>query len=70
MATNLRAKIGSSDKLIIHDVNQDVIQKFAKENKNVEIAQNVREIAEQSVRSSPTFTISAQKMRPFVLSMI
>lgn len=53
MATNLRAKIPASDKLYIHDVNPDVTQKFASENKNVDIASNVRDIAINSVCFCP-----------------
>lgn len=50
MARNLRAKIGSSDTLTIHDVNPDVTKKFAEEVGNVTVAKNVREVAEHSVR--------------------
>ena len=50
MATNLRSKISSSDTLIIHDVNPKVTEQFAKEVGNVTVAQNVREVAENSVR--------------------
>jgi len=50
MATNLRAKIPKSDTIIVHDVNKDTTAKFAKDNEGVEVAQNVREVAEKSVR--------------------
>lgn len=49
MAKNLRTKIPSSDSMIIHDVNPAVTEQFAKEVGNVSIANNVRELAEQSV---------------------
>ena len=52
MARNLRAKIAESDTMIIHDVNPAVTKKLAEEVGNVSIAQNVREVAEKSVRSS------------------
>jgi len=51
MCMNLRAKIPSSDEIIIHDVNPQVTAKFCSEHKQgVHIAQNVREVAEKSVR--------------------
>lgn len=49
MAKNLRSKLPSSDKLIICDKNEDATSRFAKEMQGVEIAENVRELAEQSV---------------------
>ncbi|KAK5117415.1 hypothetical protein LTR62_006034 [Meristemomyces frigidus] len=48
MATNLRNKISSSDTLYIHDVNPAVTEQFAKEVGNVIVAENVREVAENS----------------------
>lgn len=61
MATNLRAKLPSSDKLIIHDLNLEVTAKFKSDNQNVEVAQTVREVAEQSVSTIalPSSPISA-----------
>lgn len=50
MAKNLREKTNSSDKLIVFDVNKDMSSKFTKETEGVEVAQNVREVAEKSVR--------------------
>ena len=50
MAKNLRAKIAESDRMLIHDVNPAVTEKFKQEIGNVEIAKNVREVAENSVR--------------------
>ena len=50
MATNLRAKIKSSDTIVIHDVNTETTAKFAQENKGIEVAECVREVAEKSVR--------------------
>lgn len=49
MATNLKAKIGKSDTLIVHDVNSESTKKFVEENPGTEVAQNVREVAEKSV---------------------
>lgn len=49
MAKNLRSKLPSSDKLIICDKNEDATSRFAKEMQGVEVAENVRELAEQSV---------------------
>lgn len=48
MAKNLRTKIPASDTLYIHDVNPTICEKFAAEFKGVEIAGNVRELAENS----------------------
>jgi len=53
MAQNLRAKLPSSDKLIIHDVNSEATSRFAKENSNVEVAEDVRDVAEKSVSRVP-----------------
>lgn len=62
MAKNLRAKIPASDTLIVRDVNEDVMKRFAAEagetaqsngaganEAQVEIAQSAREVAEKSV---------------------
>jgi 3-hydroxyisobutyrate dehydrogenase len=56
MARNIRAKIPASDTLVIHDVNEDVMHKFANEAKAagssigaVEIADNARTVAEKAV---------------------
>ena len=62
MAKNLRAKIPASDTLIVRDVNEDVMKRFAAEAREtaqsngaganeaqVEIAQSAREVAEKSV---------------------
>lgn len=54
MARNLRNKIAQSDTMFIHDVNPAVCEQFEKEVGNVKVAQSVREIAENSVRPSPT----------------
>lgn len=50
MAKNLRAKIAESDTMLIHDVNPAVTKKFAEEVGKVSIAENVREVAEKTVR--------------------
>ena len=57
MAQNLRKKISSSDTLIIHDVNPAVTEQFAQEVGNVTVAQNVREVAEKSVRRVIPFSV-------------
>ncbi|KAJ6148531.1 hypothetical protein N7497_010513 [Penicillium chrysogenum] len=62
MAKNLRAKIPASDTLIVRDVNEDVMKRFAAEAREtaqsngaganeaqVEIAQSAREVAEKSI---------------------
>jgi 3-hydroxyisobutyrate dehydrogenase len=49
MAKNLRSKIPESDTMVIHDVNQTALDKFKSEMGNVEIAKNVREVAEKTV---------------------
>jgi hypothetical protein len=49
MAKNLRSKIKESDTMIIHDVNESALKKFKDEMGNVEIAKDVREVAEKSV---------------------
>jgi 3-hydroxyisobutyrate dehydrogenase len=66
MAKNLRAKIQESDTMVIHDVNAKALEKFKSEVGNVEVAKNVREVAEKTVcvparRSG----ISASKMNPY-----
>lgn len=52
MARNLRSKLPSSDDLIVYDVNGDMTSKFKKEVEGSTVAQNVREVAEKSVRST------------------
>ena len=49
MAKNLRSKIKESDTMVIHDVNESALKKFKDEMGNVEIAKNVREVAEKTV---------------------
>ena len=51
MAKNLRERISESDTMVIHDVNQTALDKFKSEVGNVEIAKNVRELAEKTVRT-------------------
>ncbi|KAF2226939.1 NAD binding domain of 6-phosphogluconate dehydrogenase-domain-containing protein [Elsinoe ampelina] len=48
MAGNLRAKLPSTDTLIVYDVNSDATSKFKSEHKGVEVAPSVRDIAVQS----------------------
>ena len=58
MAKNLRAKVPAEDTLFIHDVNTAATQKFLEENPTgVRVAENVREIAEKAVRSTPSCSI-------------
>ncbi|KAK5160793.1 hypothetical protein LTS14_001806 [Recurvomyces mirabilis] len=57
MASNLRSKISSSDKMYIHDVNPAVTEQFAKEIGNVEIAQSVRDVAEKSYQQETILTV-------------
>lgn len=62
MAKNLRAKIPATDTLVIRDVNEDATKRFVQETREaarssgagddttqVVVAQNAREVAEQSV---------------------
>jgi 3-hydroxyisobutyrate dehydrogenase len=62
MAKNLRAKIPASDTLIVRDINEDAMKRFATEAREaarsngagadeglVELAENAREVAEKSV---------------------
>lgn len=59
MATNLRKKIPESDTMIIHDVNPAVTKKFAEEVGNAKIADNVRDVAEQTVCASPRWIFTS-----------
>ena len=75
MARNLRNKIKDTDTMVIHDVNPAACENFAKEVGKVEIAKNVREVAEKTVcevtlRSFCSTNFRGYKMNPFVLSMI
>ena len=62
MAKNLRAKIPAADTLIVRDINEDAMKRFANEAQEaarsngaganegkVEFAENAREVAEKSV---------------------
>lgn len=50
MAKNLRAKLPSTDKLYVYDVNTTSTARFSKEcDKHVEVASSAREAAERSV---------------------
>lgn len=53
MAKNLRAHIPASDRLVILDINRDVMNQFTQETKNnsqaTEGAQSAREVAEKAV---------------------
>ncbi|KAI9667649.1 MAG: hypothetical protein M1821_000466 [Bathelium mastoideum] len=50
MAKNLRAKVPTSDSLVIHDINSAVTNQFVEEHagQNVEIAASVRQISEKA----------------------
>lgn len=52
MAKNLRAKLPKEDTLVIHDINTAALSKFKQESgsQSVHVAENVREVAEKSVR--------------------
>jgi len=67
MARNLRLKIAPSDTMYIHDVNPAVLEQFEKEVGNVKVAQNVRELAEKSVRLAilPTNTTHTHVMNTY-----
>ena len=59
MAQNLRAKISSSDRLVIHDRNTEATTKFmqeaggtANEDMVIEVASSPRQVAEKSVSTS------------------
>ena len=60
MAKNLRAKIPKSDTIIVHDVNKEITAKFAKEHEGTEVAHNVREVAEKSVRTEHSLLLFAR----------
>lgn len=82
MAKNLRAKIPTSDTLIIIDECHDVMIRFIEENRKaaessaartnsrkVEIARNARELAEKSVSGIMSFLLSKSGMHPQVLQL-
>lgn len=53
MAKNLRAKIPAEDTLFVHDVNTTATKQFLEEHpQGVQVAKNVREVAEKAVRIS------------------
>ncbi|PNS18788.1 hypothetical protein CAC42_5327 [Sphaceloma murrayae] len=45
MAGNLRAKLPSSDTLIVHDINAEATARFKSEHKGVEVVKSVRDVA-------------------------
>jgi len=67
MAKNLRAKIQPTDELMIHDVNTAVTEQFSKEVGNVKVAQNVREVAENSVRAALPYTELASSRLNYIM---
>lgn len=77
MAKNLRAKIPATDTLIIRDVNEAASKRFVEETREtvrssglepgsmkVVVAQNAREIAEQSVSTHSVFSFVTYGDRP------
>lgn len=50
MAKNLRTKIEDSDTLTVYDVNPGATKKLQEEAGKIDVAQNVREVAEKAVR--------------------
>lgn len=50
MARNLRNKIPESDTMIVHDTNPAVCEEFKNEVGRVQLVDNVRDLAERSVR--------------------
>lgn len=50
MAKNLRTKMSSNDRLIIHDVDTKMLDTFAQEvGKGTKVAKDARQVAEESV---------------------
>ena len=76
MARNLQAKLPSSDIIRVFDLNPDSVQRFAEEAKAlssgaaVEVANSVREAAEDSVSPPRLFTLYSSLCDESVLSMI
>jgi hypothetical protein len=63
MARNLRAKIPAEDTLFVHDVNTATTKKFLEENpQGVRVAENVREVAENAVRTILSFNLLLQPL--------
>lgn len=59
MAKNLRAKIPAEDILFIHDVNTAATKQFLEEHlQGVQVAKNVREVAENAVSNTFFFFFS------------
>lgn len=70
MAKNLRAKIPAEDTLFVHDVNTAATKQFLEEHpQGVQVAQNVRELAENAVSISVLLFLSLRD-ELIVLSMI
>lgn len=67
MARNLRSKINQSDTMYIHDVNPAVCERLQQEVGNVNIANSVRDVANNAVcQLSPKLRPS----NPYVMSLI
>ena len=64
MAQNLRAKLPSSDQLVVYDKNKETSSRFAQDTKGVEVADAVCALAEKSVCSnqSPSHDLSIYMM--------
>lgn len=60
MASQLRQKLSAGSELWVFDVNEEATERFVSENEGsmrVSIAQNAREVAENSVRMNAVFKI-------------
>jgi hypothetical protein len=75
MARNLQAKLPTTDTLRIYDINPNSLKKFADETKAlsggaaVEVANSVREAAEDSVSSAPLSSSFLLFPLPSVMSL-
>ena len=65
MAQNLRAKIPSSDTLVMHDRNTEATAKFMQEagstanaNKGIEVVSSPRQVAERSVSTTSIISVT------------
>jgi 3-hydroxyisobutyrate dehydrogenase len=59
MARNLQSKLPASDTLRIYDINSKILDQFVSESKSgaaVQVAETVRDAAENSVRLSTLFS--------------
>ena len=68
MARNLRSKINQSDTMYIHDVNPAVCERLQQEVGNVNIANSVRDVANNAV--CPSLSVPPFKHFYAVMSLI